>query len=462
MEDTSDEDYTVTTSAPVSTSSMIKLAMAGGFSVLVLLVMIGIFYFMSANSTPSPQAQQQQQRPPKDRMQADKDKMLSRASQHQTFSDRHDRIQAIENQNKDKPTTSNPPGQSASATAPATPPPTVTAPRVVYRSVPPTAYRPRYVPRRSNPQRTFQVQRPASVVATRPEPEIDDPNYGFFTAPPTTSQSTPTRSIQLTKSKQLTAKQSKRKGMVNIFKQPVQVASNSPTLPTPQPLELQSNLSGSLVNPYLNSPIARNPSARVVPADTVINAQIKTRVAWTPENPSLAMGREIRLVLNEDLKGRNGNVVARQGAMAVARVSQATDKGLISAAVVSIDGKPIPSGSIEVHKDGDQTMVADLNRKGGKNNSFLKAALDIGIGGVQTMTSNLNNPTSQTAITNGNQTFLSTNNNNRDNTAAFVEGATNRVGQMIRESATGPEQSAIGIYRLGGKVQLYVVREVRL
>ena len=464
VEDTSAEDYTVTTSAPVSTSSIIKLAMAGGFSVLVLLVMIGIFYFMSANSTPSQQAKQQQ-RPPKDRMDADKDAMLNRARRQQTFSDRHDRIQSIEDQNKPKPTT---PKSPRGQTVPAKPPPTVQTPKVIYRNVAQPTYRPRPTPRPpSSPQRTFQVQRPAAVVANQPESEIDDPNYGFFTAPPAASSQTstqnPTRPIQLTKSKQLQAKepQPQQKKMVDIYKQPVQVASNSPKIPTPQPLEMQANLSGSLVNPYLKDTIA-SASQGVIPVDTVIDAEVKTRVSWIPENPGLAMGKEVRMLLNQDVSDTSGVVVARKGDVVVGKVTQANEQGMISVSVSQIGSKAIQAGAIEVHQDGGPTMLAQLERKGGRDNKILKTIVGMGADGVQTLTRSLNQPTSQTSFTNGNQTFLSSGNNRSNPAAAFVEGASSRVGEMIRNSDTGPTQSAIGVFRFKGDVQLYVVKEVNL
>lgn len=213
-EDSSAEDYTVTTSGLVTTSSIIKLAMVGGFSVVMVLVVIGVLYFMSANSTPNAQAQKQKQ-PSKSRMETDKDTMLSNAHKQQTFSERHDTIQDIENKNKGKPTTPTTPAQPA-PTSTATAPPTVSAPRVIYRHRPSTSYRPQ---RRPSSQRTFRVQRPASVVATQPEPVIDDPNYGFFTAPPSAASSSPKGKIQLTKSKHLALKKSpkQRKGMVSLF-----------------------------------------------------------------------------------------------------------------------------------------------------------------------------------------------------------------------------------------------------
>lgn len=458
-EDTSTEDYTVTTSGTVSTSSIIKLAMAGGFSVLVLLVMIGIFYFMSANSTPNPQAQRQR-RSPKSRMETDKDRMLTDARKHQTFSDRHDTIQSIDNQNKGKPTTPNPAAAPPPAATP--PPPTVTPPRVVYRSAPPTAS-----PRSSlPPQRTFRVQKPASVVAAQPEPPIDDPNYGFFTAPPSVSSQAPKQSIQLTKSKQLAAQQpKKRKGMVSLFKKPVQIASAGNSIPVSQPdgINMVPTLSGNLTNPYLKDTVASaSATQNVIPVDTVIDAQIKTRVTWTPENPGLANGKDVRMVLKSDVQDPAGNVIARKGDVALGKVTQATEQGLTSVTVSKIGNQTIQPGSIEVHQEGDPTLQARLESKGGRDNKVLKAIAGMGADGLQTLTQSLNKPTNQTSFNNGNQTFLSSSNNRTNRVAAFAEGASARVGEMIRNSDTGPTQSAIGVYRLKGNVQLYVVREVQL
>lgn len=460
-EDSSAEDYTVTTSGLVTTSSIIKLGMVGGFCVLLTLVVIGVLYFMSANSTSSAQARKQQKTPPPaNRMEKDKDNMLANAQKRQTFSDRQDTIEAIENQNKGKPKPANTP---AAQPTPAAPPPTVTAPRVIFRNRPQAASRPRYVARSSQPQRTFRVQRPATVAA-QPEPVIDDPNYGFFTAPPAAASPAPKGGIQLTKSKHLALSKPKtRKGMVRLFNQPVQVASTSSSIPVPQNdgIRMVSNLSGNLTNPYLKHTIARATQG-VIPVDTVINARIKTRVSWPPENPGLANGKEIRMVLNDDVRDTSGTIVARKGDVVLGRVNQATQQGLTSVTVSKIGNKMIQPGSIEVHQDGDPTLQARLETKGGRKNNLLKMVVGMGADGVQTLTRSLNQPTSQTSFNNGNQTFLSSSNNNTNHTAAFIEGASSRVGEMIRESDTGPTQSAVGVYRLKGNVQLYVVREVQL
>lgn len=460
-EDTSTEDYTVTTSGLVTTSSIIKLAMVGGFSVLVVLVAIGVMYFMSANSTSPAQAQKPKQSP-KSRMEGDKDTMLANAHRRQTFSDRRDTIETIENQNQDKAKPTNASSQPATATK-ATTPPTVTAPRVIYRNRPPASYQPRASSRRQASQRTFRVQRPGTV-ASQPEPEIEDPNYGFFTAPPAASSPSPKGKVQLTKSKHLALQSPKQpKGMVSLFNKPVHIASTSNTIPAPprDSTSMVSNLSGNLTNPYLKHTVA-SATQGVLPVDTVIDARIKTRVSWTPENPGLASGKEIRMVLNDDVRDTSGQIMAQKGDVVLGRVGQASQQGLTSVTVTKIGNKMIQAGSIEVHQDGDPTLQARLETKGGRKNNILKTIVGMGADGVQTLTRSLNQPTSQTSFNNGNQTFLSSSNNSTNHTAAFVEGASSRVSEMIRGSDTGPTQSAVGIFRLKGNVQLYVVREVRL
>jgi hypothetical protein len=455
--DEDQEDYSVVTKHTLATHPMVKLCFWGGGILLVMLVLLAIFMGVSAkgNAAKRQQLQQQAAVPPEQQntgLSKSDQQLVGQLLEKDTFDRQRKRQQMLNGRQQSQQ-------QGRIKQAPVTPQNTVTAPRVIYRDQP-VVQQPSVSTQQ--PPRQFAIQRPVAVAA---QPEVDDPNAGYFTAPLTTasnpSVSSQRKSLKLTKSesfnKDMGYKDARKP--LKLFTPPTQIASNSPAIPQPQQQQL-GNLSGSLQNPYLKQIVA-TASQAVIPVDTAIDAEVINRVSWIPENPGLARGKVVRLKLEQDLKDGAGDVVAHRGAIALGTVTQATEQGLISVNLTQIGDKFVQSGAVEVHQDGDPTMIAKLERKGG-NNGFLKTALDISIGGVQTLTSSLNRPTSQTALTNGNQTFLSTNNNNQNNTAAFIEGASSRIGEHLRESVDGPNQTQIGVFRFGGKVQLYFVQEVRL
>ncbi|NJM67828.1 MAG: hypothetical protein HC851_20250 [Acaryochloris sp. RU_4_1] len=449
--DDSDQDYTVRTNYNFADNPKTKIILVGSCVGLVLLLGGGLLMIM--NSTSAVTAQRQQQQPQNSNTVAqsslspEEKQLLQEVLAQETFNRQNRQGQILANK---KGAVTTPPSN-----VPVTPARTVTPPQIIYRSAPIPQPQRSYAPS-AQPAPTFNVQR--SVAA--PQPEEDDPNAGYFTAPFVASAQPPAssqrKSLKLTKSESFNNPNSKP---LRLFTPPTQIASNARTIPQPQQQPL-GNLSGSLKNPYLKQIVA-TASQAVIPVDTAIDAEVINRVSWIPENPGLATRKVVRLKLEQDLKDGAGDVIVSRGTIALGTVTQATEQGLITVNLTQIGNKPIQSGAVEVHQNGDPTMIAKLEKKGG-NSNFLKTALDIGIGGVQTLTSSLNRPTSQTALTNGDQTFLSTNNNNRNNTAAFVEGASNRIGEQLRESVSGPDQTAIGVFRFGGKVQLYFVQEVRL
>ncbi|NJM67541.1 MAG: hypothetical protein HC851_18655 [Acaryochloris sp. RU_4_1] len=456
--DESEEDYSVTTKHSLATNPLIKICFWGGIILVAALGLLAIFWGVSATGGRTAKNRNQQQAaisPEQETPQlsnSDQD-LVKKMLEKDTFDRQRNRQQIL---NGKGPNEQNKPTQ-----APVTPARTVTPPRIIYRSAAIPQPQRSYAPS-TQPAPTFRVQRPVAV----PQPEVDDPNAGYFTAPFVASAQPPAdsqrKSLKLTKSESF--KSNPNAKPLRLFTPPVQIASNAGSIPQPQPQQPQQqsfgNLSGSLKNPYLKQIVA-TASQAVIPVDTAIEAEVINRVSWIPENPGLATRKVVRLKLEQDLKDGAGDVIVSRGTIALGTVTQATEQGLITVNLTQIGKKPIQSGAVEVHQNGDPTMIAKLEKKGG-NSNFLKTALDIGISGVQTLTSSLNRPTSQTALTNGDQTFLSTNNNNRNNTAAFVEGASNRIGEQLRESVSGPDQTQIGVFRFGGKVQLYFVQEVRL
>lgn len=450
--DDGDQDYTVRTQYNFAENPKTKIILVGACVSIVLILGGGLLLIMNSSSAIT--AQQQQQSHPsqaiaQSALSPEDKQLLQEVLKRETFNRQDQQGRRLANKKKGVNAPSAP-GQPSRSSVSVTPQRTVAPPRVIYRPRP-------VAPPPQQPQRQFSVQRPVAVAA---QAEVDDPNAGYFTAPLAATRKSPVSSqrklLKLTKSEGFKTTQKP----VKLFNPPTQIASASKSIPQPQPRQL-GNLSGNLQNPYLNQIVA-TASQAVIPVDTAVTAQVINRVSWIPENPGLAKGKVVRLKLQDDLKDGAGDIVANRGTIALGIVTQATEQGLISMNLTKIGSKFVQSGAVEIHQDGDPTMIAKLETKGG-NNGFLKTALDIGIGGVQTWASNLNNPTSQTAISNGNQTFLSTNNSDRNNTAAFVEGATGRIGDRLRQSVEGPTQTKIGVFRFGGKrVQLYFVREVRL
>lgn len=454
-DDENEEDYSVVTKHTLATNPMIKLCIWGGGILVVLLGIFGIFLGVTANGGNTANNQQQQQQaaaPPNAQTGLSKSdqKIVEDMLERETFNRQQKRQQVL---NGKKPQGKPKGNQQPASVAPQN---TVSAPRVIYRERP--VQQRSHASYQQDRNRQFSVQRP---VAAQPiEQPIDDPNAGFFTAPVAASSS-PSRSgkrklLKLSKSEGFKTSQKP----INRYTPPVQVASTAQNIP--QPKQQFGNLSGNLQNPYMKQIVATARQS-MIPVDTAIEAQVINRVSWIPENPGLAKGKVVRLKLQDDLKDGAGDVIASRGTIALGTVTQATEQGLISVNLTKIGSKFVQSGAVEIHQDGDPTMIAKLEMKGGSNKSWVKTALDIGIGGVQTWASNRNNPTSQTAISNGDQTFLSTNNNNSNSAAALVEGATGRIGERLRQSIEGPTQTKIGVFRFGGKkVQLYFVREVRL
>ncbi|NJM67766.1 MAG: hypothetical protein HC851_19920 [Acaryochloris sp. RU_4_1] len=452
--DESDEDYSVTTKHTLATNPLVKVCFWGGIILVAAFGLLAIFWGVGARSNIAKNQKQQQQaaiapdQQNSELSQSDQE-LVKKMLEKDTFDRQRNRQQIF---NGKRPNEQNKPTQ-----APVTPARTVTPPQIIYRSAPPSQPQQSYFAS-TQPTPTFRVQRPVS----EPQSEVDDPNAGYFTAPFVASAppSAPSqdKSVKLTKSEAFNSNPNSKP--LRLFTPPTQIASNSRTIPQSQQQQPLGNLSGSLKNPYLKQIVA-TASQAVIPVDTVVEAEIINRVSWIPENPGLARGKVVRLKLEQDLKDGAGDVIANRGTIALGTVTQATEQGLITVNLTQIGNKFIQSGAVEIHQSGDPTMIAKLEKKGG-NSNFLKTALDIGIGGIQTMTSSLNRPTSQTALSNGDQTFLSTTNNSRNNTAAFVEGASNRIGEQLRESVSGPDQTAIGVFRFGGKVQLYFVQEVRL
>lgn len=451
--DDGDQDYTVRTHYNFAENPKTKIILVGACVSIVLILGGGLLLIMNSSSALTAQKNQQQtpssQAVAQSSLSEDDKRLLQEVLKQETFNRQKQQGRRLAN-NKKGMQQPPPPGQPSRPRVSVTPQRTVTPPRVIYRQ--------RAVPQTTQqPPRQFSVQRPVAVAA---QAEVDDPNAGYFTAPLTASQKSPVASqrklLKLTKSEGFKTAQKP----VKLFNPPTQIASASKSIPQPQPRQL-GNLSGNLQNPYMNQIVA-TASQALIPVDTAVSAQVVNRVSWIPENPGLAKGKVVRLKLQDDLKDGAGDVVVSRGTIALGIVTQATEQGLISVNLTKIGSKFVQSGAVEIHQDGDPTMIAKLETKGG-NSNWLKTAFDIGIGGVQTWASNRNNPTSQTAISNGNQTFLSTNNSNRNNTAAFVEGATGRIGERLRQSVEGPTQTKIGVFRFGGKrVQLYFVREVRL
>ncbi|MGR3278540.1 hypothetical protein ACSYAD_25935 [Acaryochloris marina NIES-2412] len=452
--DDGDQDYTVRTQYNFAENPKTKIILVGACVSIVLILGGGLLLIMNSSSaltaqqkqqqTPSSQAVAQSSLSPEDKQ------LLQDVLKQETFKRQDQQSRRLANKKKgvQQPPS---PGQQSRSRVSVTPQRTVTPPRVIYRQ--------RAVPQTTQQSpRQFSVQRPVAVAA---QAEVDDPNAGYFTAPLTASSKPPASSqrklLKLTKSDGF--KDAKKP--VKLFNPPTRIASTSSTIPRPQPRQF-GNLSGNLQNPYMNQIVA-TASQSVIPVDTAVSAEVVNRVSWIPENPGLAKGKVVRLKLQDELKDGAGDVVVSRGTIAQGIVTQATEQGLISVNLTKIGSKFVQSGAVEIHQDGDPTMIAKLETKGGSNKSWVKTALDIGIGGVQTWASNRNNPTSQTAISNGNQTFLSTNNSDRNSTAAFVEGATGRIGERLRQSVEGPTQTKISVFRFGGKrVQLYFVREVRL
>ncbi|BDM83602.1 hypothetical protein [Acaryochloris marina] len=450
--DDGDQDYTVRTQYNFAENPKTKIILVGACVSIVLILGGGLLLIMNSSSAITAQQKQQQSNPSQAIAQSalspEDKQLLQEVLKRETFNRQDQQGRRLANKKKGV-TAPSAPGQPSQPRVSVTPQRTVSPPRVIYRSRPVAS-----PPQQS--QRQFSVQRPVAVAA---QAEVDDPNVGYFTAPLAATRKSPVsgqrKLLKLTKSEGFETTQKS----VKLFNPPVHVASTAQTIP--QPSQQFGNLSGNLTNPYLNQIVA-TAGRSTIPVDTAVNAQVINRVSWIPENPGVAKGKVVRLKLQDDLKDGAGEVVASRSTIALGIVTQATEQGLISVNLTKIGTKFVQSGAVEIHQDGDPTMIAKLETKGG-NNGFLKTALDIGIGGVQTWASNLNNPTSQTAISNGNQTFLSTNNSSRNSTAAFVEGATSRIGERLRQSVEGPTQTKIGVYRFGGKrVQLYFVREVRL
>ena len=460
--DDSEEDYSVTTRHTLATNPMIKIVACGSGVLVVVLGVLAIFIGASSSGTAAKKQQQQQiagvPEQQKSTLSDSDRKMVEDILANDTFNRQQQRQKLLaqrRQQQKKAP---------AQTPAPPTGSNTVKAPKVIYRntSAPPQAPVQRAAPA-PQPIRQFAIQRPKNVAAA--PKEIEDPNAGYFTAPFVASSKSPktekrpilklTKSPGFDKNKSLSATQPPTS-----YIPPVQVASNSPKIP--QPEKSFGTLSGNLTNPYVNQVATASTSGGLmVPADTAVKAEIVNRVSWIPENTGLAKGKVLRLKLKDDIKSSSGQNVASKGDIALGTVTQATEQGLITVSLTKIGEKFIQQGVVEIHQNGDPLLQAKLHKKGG-NNGFLKTAVDIGVGAGQAWAKNLANPTNQTSITNGNQTFLSSSGGRNNTVASLVEGATGKIGEHIKSSTEGPTQTSIGVFRFDGNVQLYFTREVQL
>lgn len=461
--DDDEEDYSVATRHTLATNPMFKIVACGSGVLVVVLAVLAVFIGASSSGNVAKKQQQQQiaglSEQQKSTLSDSDKKMVEDILARETFNRQKGR-QKLLDQRRQKGTAPAPNNRSS----PPKPANTVPAPRVVYRPAPPPSTPVARATPAPQPSKQFTIQRPTNVAAS-PE-EIEDPNAGYFTAPFVASSKSSTSTekrplLKLTKSpgfdknKSLTAAKPPTS-----YTPPVQVASNSPNIPQPQ--KDFGTLSGNLTNPYVSQvATASTRGGLTIPADTAIDAEIINRVSWIPENTGLAMGKVLRLKLTDDIKSSSGQSVASKGDIALGTVTQATEQGLITVSLTKIGEKFIQQGAVEIHQNGDPTMLAKLHKKGG-NNGFWKTALDIGVGGAQTWASNLANPTNQTSITNGDQTFLSSSGSKNNTAASLVEGATAKIGEHLKSSTEGPTQTSIGVFRFDGKVQLYFTREVQL
>jgi hypothetical protein len=191
--------------------------------------------------------------------------------------------------------------------------------------------------------------------------------------------------------------------------------------------------------------------------------KLETPIAWSGQlqNPT----QNFLIQLQEPLKAADSSVVVPKGAYIVARVSEASDTGLLqmiaTSFVVNENGQateqPIPDGSLLILGKGGKILQAKARRRSSLGNdisSFL-------VSGVSQAAELTNRSTSETTLGTFGSFQTTTTNPKPDLMAGFIQGSTRSVVQRMQDRNQQARQSLqsepkVFVLDQGTSVQLFV------
>jgi hypothetical protein len=230
-------------------------------------------------------------------------------------------------------------------------------------------------------------------------------------------------------------------------------------------INYQSNASVSQVKQVGNERNTNNQVSLIF--GTRSAAKLDTPIAWSGNlnNPT----QNFLIQLNEPLKAANNTVAIPKGTYLRAKVSAASETGLLQMSVVSIlmnsNGqtieRSIPEGALLIFGKGGRPLKASAQRSDTTSNELGMVVLS----GISSATSLINQPTSQSIFSDGNGYQSTITNSNRNYLAGFGQGASQALVQQMQrrnQQALQSRQSEPNVFVLnqGTSVQVYVNQSV--
>jgi Bacterial conjugation TrbI-like protein len=218
------------------------------------------------------------------------------------------------------------------------------------------------------------------------------------------------------------------------------------------------------VNPLSPSPTTITPtsSGRQVLVGSEVKAELETPIAWTSAPPT---NRRFIVRVTESLKASNGSVIVPDNSFVVVRVDRADESGLLelsASSVLMVQGdrqveRPLPNGAVMIVDRRGRPLVADSQRR----STFWSRLGTAALAGIENAAGLYNRPTSQ-SITSSTGGFSSTTqSNDPDYGAAFIQGGTESLVSALQSQQEQSQQDAeqappLFVIDQGTKLRLYV------
>jgi hypothetical protein len=197
------------------------------------------------------------------------------------------------------------------------------------------------------------------------------------------------------------------------------------------------------------------------------DGKLETPLAWSGSLDS-STGQNFLVKLKDPLKAGNGSVVVPKGSYLVARVTSATDSGIIQMSAVSVlnqengqtTEQPLAEGAVLILGKGGKPLQAKA-RSSDNGGSNIGTVLLSGISGVAGLS---NQPSFQSVFSNGGFTSTST---SRDPNyiAGFGQGAAQELLRQVQnrqQQRQSIQSEPIFVLDQGTSVQVFVNQSVSL
>jgi Bacterial conjugation TrbI-like protein len=216
-------------------------------------------------------------------------------------------------------------------------------------------------------------------------------------------------------------------------------------------------------SPLRNPPASPSSSgARQVLVGSEVKGTLETPIAWSSNPPA---NRRFIVKITESLKASDGSVILPDNSYVVVQVARADQNGLLELSansVLMVQGdrqveKPLPNGAIMIVDRRGRPLIANSHHR----STFWSRVGTAALAGVESAAELYNRPTSQSVTSSLGGYSSTTQSNDPDYGAAFVQGGTESLVTALQNQQERTQQEAqqsppMFVIDQGTKLRLYV------